>query len=298
MASLHRWLADLVLILHLGLVLFVVGGLLLIVAGNLLARWPWVNGWPLRCAHLATIAVVVAQSWLGLTCPLTTLESWLRLRAGMPGYGPGQGFIAHGLQRLLFYNAPDWVFTLLYSSFGLLVVAAWCYFPPRAGTRPSPGDAMSDKPAKMTLQFSITIQAPRERVWRTLLELPTYRQWTAAFAPGSTYEGSWEQGQSIRFLAPGAGGMVARIAANRAPEFVSIEHLGMVDAEGVEDRDSEAVRAWLPAFENYTLLAPAPGLTELRIDMDVTADYEQMMRELWPKALAALKVICEAPSAA
>ena len=39
-----------------------------------------------RLAHLAAIAVVVAESWLGLTCPLTTLESWLRARAGVAPY--------------------------------------------------------------------------------------------------------------------------------------------------------------------------------------------------------------------
>jgi hypothetical protein len=130
-------LADLVLILHLAVVLFVVGGLLAIVAGNLgRRRWPGVNRLGFRLAHLAAIAFVAAQAWLGQTCPLTLLEHWLRLQAGQAGYGE-QGFIAEGLHRLLFYSAPDWVFALLYSGFGLLVLAAWCYFPPRTST---PGD--------------------------------------------------------------------------------------------------------------------------------------------------------------
>lgn len=146
---------------------------------------------------------------------------------------------------------------------------------------------------KIRLQFHASIAAPRERVWRTMLEPDSYRRWTAAFMEGSYYEGSWERGAEIRFLAPGMGGMFARIAEHRAPEFVSIEHLGMIDAEGRVDRDSPAVRAWVPAYENYTLREPNPGLTELLVELDVTPDFEAMMKESWPKALALLKQDCE-----
>ena len=71
--------ADLVLLIHFAIVLFVVGGLLLIVLGNFL-RWSWVNHWWFRAMHLLAISVVVLESWLGIECPLTTLENWLRLQ--------------------------------------------------------------------------------------------------------------------------------------------------------------------------------------------------------------------------
>lgn len=122
-------LANLVLVLHVVVVLFVVGGLVLIVLGNW-RRWSWVNAWWFRLAHLAAIAVVVAESWFGIVCPLTTLEAWLRVRAGAPLYG-GSGFVEHWLQRLLYYDAPAWVFTLGYTAFALLVGLAWWRFPPR-----------------------------------------------------------------------------------------------------------------------------------------------------------------------
>ena len=126
-------LADAVLLVHLGIVLFNVVGLLLIVAGNRLG-WRWVNrGW-FRAAHLAAIAVVVAQAWLGITCPLTTLESWLRALSGTATYG--EGFIQHWVQRILFYQAPAWVFALAYTLFGLLVAAVWWRYPPE---RKKPG---------------------------------------------------------------------------------------------------------------------------------------------------------------
>ena len=127
---LYQLLADAVLVLHFAVVLFVVGGLFLIVAGNLLA-WRWVNSLWLRVGHLAAIGVVVAESWLGIICPLTAAEVWLRIQAGSTFYR--ESFIEHWVQRLLFYEAPAWVFTAVYTLFGLLVVAAWWYFPPKSG---------------------------------------------------------------------------------------------------------------------------------------------------------------------
>jgi hypothetical protein len=128
-AGLARTLADVVLAVHVAVAAFVVLGLLVIFVGNL-RGWRWVNNLAFRIAHLAAIAVVVAESWLGLVCPLTTLEMWLRAQAGGQTYGGG--FIEHWLQQLLYYDAPAWVFVLGYTAFAAVVVATWWYFPPRA----------------------------------------------------------------------------------------------------------------------------------------------------------------------
>jgi len=124
----YQALADLVLALHVAVVLFVVGGLALIVIGNL-RGWRWVNTPAFRFAHLAAIGFVVAEAWLGVVCPLTTLEMWLREQARVATYDGS--FIEHWLRRLLFYEADAWVFTLAYTLFALAVVAAWWRFPPR-----------------------------------------------------------------------------------------------------------------------------------------------------------------------
>jgi hypothetical protein len=128
----YQFLVGLVLALHVALVAFVVGGLVAVVAGNLFG-WRWVNALWFRLAHLGAIAVVVAQSWLGIVCPLTSLELWLRERAGQGAYTGG--FIEHWLERVLYYDAPAWVFTTVYSLFGLGVLATWWFFPPRRGPR-------------------------------------------------------------------------------------------------------------------------------------------------------------------
>lgn len=127
----YQHLADAVLLLHLGVAAFVVGGLPAIVVGNL-RGWRGVNAPWFRWTHLALIGVVVLQSWLGLECPLTTLENALRRQAGGSGYEGG--FIEHWASALLFYQAPTWVFVLAYSLFGAAVAACWIKWPPSAAS--------------------------------------------------------------------------------------------------------------------------------------------------------------------
>ncbi len=140
------------------------------------------------------------------------------------------------------------------------------------------------------LHFSISIQSPKEQVWKKMLEPDTYRQWTEAFGPGSYYEGSWDKGAKIRFLSGGEG-MTAVIAENRKGEFLSIRHLGLVK-DGVEDTESPEAKAWAPAYENYTFTEKA-GAAEVRVDLDSNEEFEKMFQDLWPKALSRLKQICE-----
>lgn len=115
-------MADGVLVLHVLFVAFVVFGLLAIYAGYFF-QWQWVRQRIWRVAHLVAIGYVVVQSWLGIVCPLTVWEMALREKAGGAVYAGS--FIQHWLQSLLFFNAPDWVFVLLYTGFGSLVLASW-----------------------------------------------------------------------------------------------------------------------------------------------------------------------------
>jgi len=121
------WAADAVLILHFAFVSFVVGGLVMIVVGNL-CSWRFVNQLWFRLLHLAMILVVMAEAWLGIVCPLTALESELRLRAGGDGYSTS--FIEHWLGTILFFDLPPFVFVGAYTLFGVLVLFTWWKYPP------------------------------------------------------------------------------------------------------------------------------------------------------------------------
>jgi hypothetical protein len=122
-------LADAILLTHAGVVVFVVAGLPVILIGGW-RDWRWVRGRAFRFTHLALIAFIVVQTWLGQLCPLTVWENQLRQIAGHNGYT--DSFIEHWLSRLLFFDAPWWVFVVAYSVFGLLVALAWWWVPPRS----------------------------------------------------------------------------------------------------------------------------------------------------------------------
>jgi hypothetical protein len=146
------------------------------------------------------------------------------------------------------------------------------------------------------IQFSAAINAPAATVWRHVISLESYKHWASAFAEGSHFEGSWEQGAKIRFLSPSGDGMVAEIAESRENKFISIRHLGFI-ANGVEDTTSEAIKAWAPAYENYTFLALPEG-TRMVVDQDVSAEWEEYISEAWPKALVLLKELSESSASA
>ncbi len=141
------------------------------------------------------------------------------------------------------------------------------------------------------LQFTILIDAPKEKVWQTMLDPEGYKIWTTPFCEGSYFEGSWNKGEKIRFLTPDGNGMTSMIVENKPFEFVSIQHLGMIK-DGMEASDSPDSQTWTNMFENYTF-SDRDGATEVTVEMDVPPEYEAFMNRTWPEALASLKEICE-----
>ncbi len=124
---LYQALADAVLLLHALLVVFIVAGLLLTLVGGQ-RQWLWVRNWWFRIAHLGCIVVVVVLAWADRLCPLTSAEIWLRSQAGASIYSGS--FVQYWLQRLLYYDAPEWTFIVAYTAFGLVVVIVWLRIPP------------------------------------------------------------------------------------------------------------------------------------------------------------------------
>ena len=121
-------LADAVVIFHAAYVAFVVIGFVAIVVGAI-AGAGWARSFVLRAAHLAAILIVCVEAATGVICPLTTLENSFRLRAGATAY-PAD-FVGYWVDRLIFYDAPSWVFALLYFGFASLVALSWWLWPPR-----------------------------------------------------------------------------------------------------------------------------------------------------------------------
>jgi Protein of Unknown function (DUF2784) len=99
--------ADVVLVLHFLIVAFIIGGLALVWLGAALG-WRWVRNPGFRYGHLAAIAVVAAEALLGIACPLTVWEDMLR------GGVQADSFVGRWVRSLLYYQAPEWLFTTAY----------------------------------------------------------------------------------------------------------------------------------------------------------------------------------------
>lgn len=101
-------LADLVVVVHLGFVLFVLFGAFLIL------RWP-----RMMWLHLLAVAWGALIEFTGWVCPLTPLENWLRRQAGEEGYEGD--FLQRYLLHLLYPDGLTHEIQLLLG-FGVLLV--------------------------------------------------------------------------------------------------------------------------------------------------------------------------------
>jgi uncharacterized protein YndB with AHSA1/START domain len=137
-----------------------------------------------------------------------------------------------------------------------------------------------------TLTFFVDINAPKEKVWDVLWSDAGYREWTAAFTPGSYAESDWQQGSKITFLSPQGNGMFAIIEKKIPNHEMSFVHQGEI-INGVEEK-----KDWAGARESY-FLKETDGVTTLRVELDATEDFQNYFKETFPKALALVKEIAE-----
>jgi uncharacterized protein YndB with AHSA1/START domain len=142
------------------------------------------------------------------------------------------------------------------------------------------------------LEFSITINAPKQKVWDTMLTLETYQQWVGASWPDSTYEGAWEKGNFLKFIGEDKNGTLAEIIELKEYDYVLAKHVAILLADGVEDRESTFAQNWVGILENY-FFSEKDGQTALVIKIETQPDWEKMFNDGWPKALAKLKSMCE-----
>jgi hypothetical protein len=121
-------IADLLVAIHFGWVMFIVFGLFVILLGGAL-RWRFVRNFWFRAIHLAMILIVVFEAVFGILCPLTVWEYELRVSIGQQG-ATDMPFVARLIHRLIFYDFPPVVFTITYCLFGITVLISWLLIPP------------------------------------------------------------------------------------------------------------------------------------------------------------------------
>jgi len=145
------------------------------------------------------------------------------------------------------------------------------------------------------LHYEISINAPIQKVYDTMISKDQYTVWTEPFCPGSYFEGSWQKGSKILFIGTdeqgNKGGMVAEVAENIPGKFISLEYMGVLKGEEEITTGKEA-EDWKGGFENYTFTEKDGGVV-VAVDVSGTKDLQDFFSETWPQALNKLKEICE-----
>lgn len=143
------------------------------------------------------------------------------------------------------------------------------------------------------LEYEVVISAPAKKVWETMLQKDTYRQWVAKSWPGSFYEGKWEKGEQIRFIgSEEGGGTLAELVEVKPYENVFARHIAVLGPGRTEDRTSEIAKGWIGSTEEYRL-AEDDGKTTLRVLVETNPEWRSMFDEGWPAALEELKKMAE-----
>ena len=115
--------ADLVLIFHFGIVIFITSLFAIIPVGYKF-KWNWPRNRKLRSIHLFLIFLVTTETVFGLTCPLTLIEHNLR------GIYISNSFVNRWVQNLLYWNFPKEFFLISYILCLMWTIFMWKRFPP------------------------------------------------------------------------------------------------------------------------------------------------------------------------
>lgn len=143
-----------------------------------------------------------------------------------------------------------------------------------------------------TLKYQVEIDAPAAKVWDVLWNEKTYSQWTHFFSPGSVMQTDWKVGGKTYFTdSSRQNGMVSTIKSIDEPKHLIFKHLGELH-NGVEDVDSEKLKAWNGSLEAY-YLENKNGKTMLKVEVDSNDEFKQMFDNGFKKGLEVIKKLSE-----
>lgn len=141
------------------------------------------------------------------------------------------------------------------------------------------------------LDFSIDINAPKEKVWDVLWNDATYPQWTAVFTEGSRAESDWKEGSQILFSDGKGNGLVSKIETLEENNKMVFKHLGEM-SKGIQKPSDEQSMEWEGATESY-FLNENDGVTELEVELFGTEEHKGYFESMFPKALEVVKQLAE-----
>ena len=139
------------------------------------------------------------------------------------------------------------------------------------------------------MKFTVEINASREKVWDTLWQDKTFRQWASVIDPGTYMVGELKEGSKVQFISLSSGYGVTSLVEKLTPgEFLLLRHHADTQEEGKRERENE----WTGGKESYSLIEK-DNLTTLTVVFDVPSELEEEFNSSYPKALKQVKVLAE-----
>ncbi len=139
------------------------------------------------------------------------------------------------------------------------------------------------------LRFSIEIRAPRKKVWGTLWQDATLREWASIIDPGTYMVGELKEGNEVQFISSESEYGVTSLVEKLTPdEFLQLRH----EADTQDSGQRERAKEWTGGKETYTL-TEKDGVTTLTVAFDVPPEQEEYFKTTYPKALERVKVLAE-----
>ena len=139
------------------------------------------------------------------------------------------------------------------------------------------------------LQFSIEINASKERVWSTLWKDVTFRDWSSMIDEGTYMKGKMIEGNEVQFISSVNGYGVTSLIEKLEPNvFVLFRHAADTKESGEQEREKE----WTGGKESYSL-SGKNGVTTLIVKQDIPQEQEETFKIRLPKALERIKTLAE-----
>lgn len=142
-----------------------------------------------------------------------------------------------------------------------------------------------------TIKKTITIRAPKETVWNTMLEDKTYRIWTTLFDEGSYAETDWQLGSKAIFTNGNGSGIIGKITEHKLYEKIVIEYTGLY-ANSQEDYTCDEAKSIQGSHESYEF-SEKDGYTQLDVYADTSSMFSEEFLNIWDLALIKLKLLAE-----
>jgi uncharacterized protein YndB with AHSA1/START domain len=138
------------------------------------------------------------------------------------------------------------------------------------------------------MQFSISIKAPRDNVWKTLWDDKTFRDWGNIIDEGQYMVGDLKEGSELLFSSASGYGVKSKVLKLVPNEFVLLRQMADTKDHGQQERENE----WTGGAESYEL-TEKDGITSLTVKIDVPPELEEIFKERFPRALERVKALAE-----